>query len=415
MKIAELFVGLGVKGAEQTGKALVGVKTGLSEVKSTSLETKAAILAVVYGLEQLMSQSAQMGTGLLNFSSLTGLSAQELQKWQYAARQAGVSGDELTSSLKAVQNITTNALLGKGAPEGWAMVANKVGLAKDKMRDTFYVMQKLQQFAQSVPQDVGNNMLKSFGISENTIAAMRRNAFTPDVMAKAPTYSDREIGQLNKVDVAWSNLGNKIQMAFGHLTSKHGMELVGDITKMTAQVIKLADALLILSERVKVFKYISEFVGGTADALKEITGFVEGKRNFFGEEKDEKGVTKKKHAEGGFFNRLFTEQHFEDFITDGLKDAKAQEQHGVAAQLQRKIGDIKPIWQNVTAPKANLDHRQAVTPRLTPVSQGATQNIEVTQTLNFQHEGKDAKKLGDSTSKAVKETYRQMQAQAQGS
>lgn len=390
MTIAELFVNLGVKGADSAGKALSGVKSGLGDVKSMSLEAKAAIVAVVYGLERMMSQSAQMGTSLLNFNTLTGISAQSLQQWQYAARQAGVSGEELTGSLKAVQNSMTNMLLGKGAPEGMAMLANKVGFDPAKARDTLYVMGQLQKFAQTVPQDVGNNMLKSFGVSEGTIAAMRRNMFTEDNFKKAPTYSDKEVGQLNKVDVAWSNLGNKIQMAMGHFTSKHGMELVTDLSKITTEVFKMLDAFTKLAEKLKFFQGIAKVFEGWGLIFKGITGGVENVTDALSD--DPKKANKGKEGIKDFFG--------------GMADAwKGMQIDAEERQQAQMAADMKAYNERHGAP--------AMKPSV--AGSGKTQNISVTQTLQFQHDGKDAKKTGASVNKAVKDAYRQMQAQGQGS
>lgn len=374
MKIAELFVNLGVKGNDSADRALKGVKTGLGDVKSMGLETKAMIAAVVYGLERMMSQSAQMGTGLINFASLTGISAKSLQQWQYAARQAGVSGEELTGSLKAVQNSMTNMLLGKGAPEGMAMLANKVGFDPKRARDTLYVMQQLQKFAQQVPQDVGNSMLKSFGLGEGTIAAMRRNMFTDANFKKAPTYSDGEIGSLNRADVAWANLGQKIQMAFGHLTAKHGTSIVGDLAKITDSVLKLADALIILSEKWGVFQamgHVLEGIANTAKLLVEITDKVGGKQSKKGD---------LLYSEGEMF--------------PGLSDSP--------------VGKLFKSLTSGSAASPPVDVSKIPVPAM-------PQNINVNQTLNFQHDGKDAKKTGSSVHKAVKDAYRQMSAQSQGS
>lgn len=367
MKIAELFVGLGVKGADQAGKALGGVKTGLTDVKSMSLEAKAAIVGVVYALERMMSESAQVGTGLMNFNALTGMSARSLQQWQYAARQAGVSGEELTGSLKAVQNSMSNMLLGKGAPEGLAMVANKVGFDPKRARDTLYVMEQLQKFAQTVPQDIGNNMLKSFGLGEGTIAAMRRNMFRPDVFAKAPIYGDREITQLDKVNVAWSNLGQKIQMAFGHFTSAHGLQLVGDISKVTTEIFKLVDALTKLGEKLKVF----QLIGKVFQAL-------------------------------GIGAELATQ-----VVSDTTGNTKNQAKGS-------KVGSLID-WRNSIDQKAIDFFKSLATPNVLSQLPEQKQNVNVNQTLNFHHDGKDAKKTGDSTHKAIKDAYRQMQAQGQGS
>lgn len=261
MTIADLFVNLGVKGDGQAQKALGGVKTGLGEVKSMSLEAKAAILGAIYALESYMSDSAKAGTNLLNFTSATGMSAQALQQWQYAARQAGVSGEEMETSFKGVQQSMSNMLLGKGAPEVMAILANKVGFDKNRAQDTQYVMGQLQKLAQEIPPDIGRNLIAPL-VGENIFAAMRRNAFRPEVMSHAPTYSDREIVQLNKVDVAWSNLGNKIKMAIGHMTSSHGLSIVKDISMLTDQILKMVSAFELLAEKLQLFKVIGKIFEG---------------------------------------------------------------------------------------------------------------------------------------------------------
>lgn len=388
MNIAELFINLGVKGADSAGKALKGVKDGLGEVKGMSLEAKAAIIGVIYGLERMMSQSAQMGTSLTNFNALTGMSAQQLQQWQYAARQAGVAGDEMAGSMKAVQSTMANMLLGKGAPEGMAMLANKVGFDPARARDTAYVLQQLQKFAQSVPQDVGNTMLKSFGLSEGVIAAMRRNAFRPDVMAKAPTYSDKEVGALDKTNVAWSNLGNKVQMAFGHFTAKHGTQLVSDLDKIISAVIRLTEALTILSEKLGVFEKLGAILTG-------ISAVVEG-------------------------GSKFTDDLKKGKVGEHLKKANEKmlaPDEDLRKRLEERFGNMKAVREEALKPEAGLEARlqNHFAPPVKPPLQNKTVNNTVNQTLQFQHDGKDHKKTSDSTQKAVHGAYRQIQAQAQGS
>lgn len=368
MNIAELFISLGIKGDDKTEKSLKNTETGLGKVKSMSLEAKAALVGVVYGLERMMSQSAQMGTSLLNFTTLTGISAQELQKWQYAARQVGVSSEEMTGSLKAVQNAMTNMLLGKGAPEGMAMLANKVGFDPEKARDTLYVMGQLQKFAQEVPNDVGNQMLKSFGLSEGTISAMRRNAFRPEVLQRAPTYSDREINSLNKADVAWANLGNKIQMAFGHFNAKHGAQLVGELSKVTTEIIKMVNAFTVLAEKLKLIQGIGKVFEGWSQIFQGITAVAEGKVGL-------------------------------GDLAEGAKDLFK----GIAITANENAQNLRKDYEASQA-----------APNLRAQPTEKNQNINVTQTLQFQHDGKDAKKTAGSVHKAVKDAYRQMSTQSQG-
>lgn len=370
MNIAELFVNLGIKGADKTVGALGSVKKGLGEVSTMSLEAKAGILAALYGLEQMAAKSGAAGTGLTNFAALTGLSAKTLQQWQYAARQAGVSGEELTGSLKSVQNSMTNMLLGKGAPEGLGIVSKAVGFDPKRARDAFYVMEQLQKAAQALPKDVGNTVLKSFGLSEGTIAAMRMNKFNPKTLSQAPLYGDKEIESLNKSNVAWANLGNKIEMAFGHFNAKHGQQLVNDISKLVTEVMKFAEALTILSEKLKIFEVIGEVFDGLTKSMRLLNGETV--------EQIQKGDKKKHHFGDGtwWMNAI---NGAEDFVIDKV----IQPRSDMNAQLSRH----QPVAEHTT----------------------------INQNIVHHGDAKDTKAVKDTHGAAVNKAYRQRHAQRKGS
>ncbi len=273
MTIAELFVNIGVKGDDKAKGALGGVKGTLGEISTAGLAAKAAILGAVYGLQRLMSQSAASGSSLMSYAAATGLSAENLQRWQYAARQANVGAEEMENSITGLQSAMVKMSMGQGAPQGMGVVANAVGIDPAKVRDTMYMMGKLNDYAKKEKNvDFANEMLKSFGLSMNMISAMRRNAFDPKNLAAAPIYSNAEASQLQKVDVAWGNLGKKIEMAIGHLNAKHGLKLISDIASLTTQILKLADALIIVSEKLKVFEVIGETIGGITKILRLANG-----------------------------------------------------------------------------------------------------------------------------------------------
>ncbi len=387
MTIAELFVNLGIKGDGSANKALKGVKSGLGEVKSMSLEAKAAIIGVVYGLERMMSASAQQGTNLTNFGALTGLNTQKLQEYQYAARQAGIANEEMAGSIKGVQNSMTQALLGKGLPEGYASVASKTGLKEGDLRDTFKVMEKLQEYANITPPDVGAQMIKSFGVSEGVIAAMYRKAFRPEVFAKAPKYAEGELRSLDKVNVAWSNLGTKIQMAFGHWTSQNGGQVVKDIDKVTTSVIKLVTAFSNLATKLELLKKVGTIFEGWASMFNIIADVVDTNN------KAETGTDKEKAAA----NKKIAEWK------DGFKLAA----EGAGLTLMDAIGGKYDKEQNEKVKK------YLGSPGTTSTQTGNAQTINNQINMNFQHDGRDARKLGDATVKGINKVYRQNPAQSQ--
>lgn len=384
MNIAELFVNLGIKGSEQTVGALGSVRKGLGEVTSMSLEAKAAILAALYGLEQMAAKSGATGTGLTNFAALTGLSAKTLQQWQYAARQAGISGEELTGSLKNVQNAMTNIRLNKGAPEGFAIVKNAVGLDTSRLKDTFYVLGQLQKAAQALPQDVGNSVLKSFGLSEGTIAAMRRNAFNASTLLKAPLYSDSEIGSLNKSNIAWSNLGNKIEMAFGHFNAKHGLQLVTDIDKITTAFFRLTEQLENLNNKWSVLETAGHLLEGIANTLKLISEIVDklgGKDSKKGDllyvAPGEEAVPGLSNSPAGKFFKTIANDRFFGGTGDALKELMSP---SAAAQ----------------APQVHY-------------------TSHITQTITHHGDAKDTKAVKDLHKHSINNAFRQRAAQRQGS
>lgn len=372
MTIADLFVNIGIKGSDKAAKETKGVKDGMNSIVDSGLAAKAAIVGVMYGLEQLMSKSAKTGTNLVQFASFTGLSAETLQRWQYAARQAGESSDELLGNVKSVQAAMTSMLTGGKPPEGMQMVGRAVGFDPSKARDTFYVLNKLQEYAQKTKDtpDLANKVMGSFGLSEGTIAAMRRNAFQAKTLSAAPVYSDGEIGKLNKVDVAWGNVGKQIEMAMGHLTAKHGLSIVKDISGVTVQVLKLVEALTTLSEKLKLLQLFGKIFEGWGYILKGIN------ENVSGVTSDKKG------------------------IGSGLKNQSGKFLSGLA--LAGK-GAFETLKENMTAPPT------------TQVAGGHSTTHNINQNLHFQHPGKDHARTGDSVKKAVQGALRQMPAQNQGS
>lgn len=395
MNIAELFVNLGIKGADKTVGTLGSIKKGMGELGSTSIETKAAILGAMYGLERMMAISGAAGTNLTNFTALTGKSAQDLQKWQFAARQAGVGADEMAGSVKSVQNSMANMLLGKGAPEGIALLSKAVGgLDPTKYRDTFYMLTQLQKGMQLMAPEMGNMVGKSFGLSEGTIAAMRRNMFTPEMLAKAPTYSDKEIGSLDKSNIAWSNLNNKIQMAFGHFNAKHGQGMVGDISKTVDQVFKLAEAFEKLSEKIKLFQIIDEIfkgwglifeaIGAGVDKLNELTGKGSTKPGDKDSVLDKKGNLKKNPVAM-------------------LRDWTSEQ----AGKIGEAIGDARYSSGN---------HPFVPHVALNPAKHTVENSISnITQNITHHGDAKDTKAVKDTHKAAINHAYRQRSAQRQGS
>ncbi len=450
MNIGELFVNLGVKGSEKTIGAIKNTRQGLKDTASVALETKVALVGVFYALERLMAASGKMGTNLSNFNAVMGVSAQTLQQYQFAARQVGVSNEEVEGTFKSLQSTMTKTLMGEGAPKGLARVAQVAGgmTAQDVKRfaeQPQLLIQKLQEYA-GKESNVGlrNEVLKSFGVGDNMIAALTKKAFSPGQLAKAPAYSDKEINSLDRANIAWSNLGTKIEMAVGHFNAKHGGEIVGDLSKIVDQVLKLANAFMKLSENAELFKWIGKVFEGWTIILTQLSAAVdelsgkegpksnEGARTI-GEAVDMKPAEGSSPAEKfmlklfaglapggpGLFSALMP--GLEALPKFGEKSASGfvvgESQYDRFQREKAKESGTSPALKLVAppAPPGAGGNTKAVMPPMPAVASGGstTQNVNVNQSLNFNHEGKDAAKTADSVKKATKDTYRTLNAQSQ--
>lgn len=418
-----MFVSLGVKGSDKTIQAFTQVKTGLSGIASTSLETKAAIIGVMYALEQMMSESAQRGINLSNFNALTGISVKQLQQWQYAARQAGESNEEFEGTLKAIQDKMAQMKLNKGQPEGLQLLASQVGFdvkkAFDQQNGIFYVLKKAQELIKtSLPTDVQNTILKSFGISEGTIAALRKGVFNATNFNRAPIYGDKEVDQLAKVNVLWGNLNQKILMLSGRFTAKYGTEIVGDISKIADAVFKVINAFTKLSEQLQIFKLIGEAFKGWEITLNKISSIVD-KINPKGTAKEEKKSNEvldnaaKNIQTGeqnpfvmlkGIFDNYFSHPSQEGNKINNNSDSLSTIKEFFNSFLDIVIG--KSLY--------NENKNNNITPKLAPLpTTPNSQNTNINQNLYFQHEGKEHMQIKDSVHKAVGEAWKQSSAQSQ--
>lgn len=404
MTIGELFINLGIKGTEKTVGALTTVKKGLGEVSSMSLEAKAGIFALLYGLERLTAMSGATGTSMANFTALTDISGQTLQKWQYAARQAGESSDDLASSMKSVQNSMSQMLLGKGAPEGLGLIAKTVkDFDPSRIRDTVYVMGKLVEAAQKLPKDIGQTAIRSFGVSDAFISAARRGVFTEENFAKAPTYKEGELKQLDKANIAWSNLGNKVEMAIGHLNAKHGVELVTDLTKIADQVFRLAEGLDRVASKLKIFQGVAWVFKQLAGAVEDVNQWQEGKRDFWGRPLDKSGnATGEQTLMGTIFGQSATDRDFMSWWKKPIHGSQSLD-------IYDQVSKTKPVWDKSYYPSA-------VSPSLSPSRKSdSVQNVDVNQTVIFQGHHDAPKKTVDTLHKATGDYIKQSPVKNQGS
>lgn len=395
--IGELFVDLGIKGQQKTIGALTDVKTGLGEAKSMALETKAGILAIVYGLEQMMSASMQAGTSLSNFNTLTGISIDKLQEYQYVTRLVGGSNEEMAQTFKNVSDKMAAYGRGEGDPRALRYMQSQLKEEFDpnRYRDAEYMIQQFQKFAQL--KDVGEDMkrwaLGAMGLGEHVQVGLMRGMYNDKNFAQAPKYSKAEAAELDRMRAEWSKLATEIEMAFGHFNAKHGGEIIKFFKRMTKESEHFAESLLKISERLGAFEKIGNIFEGITNTLKlgnEIMDRLDGKKSKPG---DLLYTPPGKEAlpgwKGSPLERLF-HGHLPSRETEGFQSDT--------------LDALKDFFRQFQIPKDKMEPKQVGGPH---------SSIEFNQTLEFNHEGKDAMQTADSTKRAVQLAFRALSSQGQ--
>jgi hypothetical protein len=403
LNIGELFLNLGIKGTEKTIGAVQGVSKGLGEVKSMSLEAKAAIIAAIYSLERMMSAAGKTGTSLSLFSATTGMSSQMMERFKFAAQQVGVVGDEVETSMKGVQDKMVGFLRGEGAPKGLEMFRNYMhSIGKEVNESDLLNIPKMfmdiQDFSRSGPPELLKDLTTSLGITENTFAAMTKNAFRPDVMDRAPVHSDKQVDTLNKVDVAWANLGTKVKFAFDALTSKHGLPIINDISKLTEKVFDMISAFSVLADKLKVFQVIGKVFEGWGLIFDGLNKSIDGVN------KSKGGVLDGLKKEGASWFQGISEatQGAVMMIQEAMEEGAVETGGNKKPSGKPKFGDVA---KSIGSP---IKTNSVISPSVKNAGTSKTVNVNQNQTLNFKGDGKDHKEVSEAHGRAAREAHKQI-------
>lgn len=178
MKIGEFFVELGVHGV---GGALSSVKNLVKAFGDLPVEAAGALVAIAgieYGLAKLANRAVETAIGLQMFTAQTGLSGQELQKWQGVAEQANVSAEAVASSVSALEKSMQAIRLGQGNIAPFQMFG--IGINQNAFR----VLEQLREKVKTMNPAMASNLLGQMGIDQNMIQVLKLSNAEFERMAK---------------------------------------------------------------------------------------------------------------------------------------------------------------------------------------------------------------------------------------
>lgn len=168
--IGEFFVSIGVDAAQ--GEITVGnLVQSFGELEIATLAEIGLLWEMGVALAKVVDEGMKASLGFEQFTMHTGLSAQELQKWQIIAQQSHASAEDVTSSVEALTKHLAN--LAVGIPDSALASLQQLGIsafgAGGKLKDAFQIFGEIQQRLGVISKDAGQQerILAGLGISPN--------------------------------------------------------------------------------------------------------------------------------------------------------------------------------------------------------------------------------------------------------
>jgi hypothetical protein len=165
LNIGELFVTLGVK-----GQGLGTLKDVAKTIANLPVDAAAAIAGMAgisLELGKMAEEAMKMAVSFQSFTNQTGLSWQELQKWQLVAEQANVSAETVASSVNTLERNLAEIRLGRGNIAPFQM------LGISPQQNAFAVIEQLRQRIKGINPATATNLISQMGMSPDMMNVLR--------------------------------------------------------------------------------------------------------------------------------------------------------------------------------------------------------------------------------------------------
>lgn len=161
MKVGDFWIQLGVKAD------IASVKDFVHSIGELPLEAAGALLAIgaiEYKLTELAKLAVNTSVGFELFTNQTGLSAQELQRWQIVAEQANVSAESVASTVTNLQKKMAEARLTGSGANTFLMLG-----VSPYQKDAFAVLTRLRETIKHLNRPMAMNLMGQLGISPEMV------------------------------------------------------------------------------------------------------------------------------------------------------------------------------------------------------------------------------------------------------
>lgn len=205
MKLGELFVDLGIN----SGNALNSL-TNFS-IKFLALKNAASQFGDVF--DALFGSTAKYGQQLTHNNMLTGQSVEWMQKMKFRAEQVGGSLEDVMSTMRHLQKMNADVLMGKGLPEA----IGRLNIDISKMREPTELLDEIMSKLMRLEPGFRDALAQELNISENIVKLYMDKTAELD---KQLYLTEDEVKELNELQKEWMALSNAVEATWDKAIAK---------------------------------------------------------------------------------------------------------------------------------------------------------------------------------------------------
>jgi hypothetical protein len=264
LEILKLFARIGLKAdqkqAENFFKSIQNIKIGLGV---------ASIGAGVFvaALKKITDESMQTALSFKKFSSETGASMEELQKWQSVADEVSGSGQAVAESIKAITSNQEKIKLGQGNISGYQM------LGINPNQSPFKILDQLREKTKGLSQAMKKNVMEQMGVNKDLLQTLELSKDKFDELKNSAfVIPESSIMAIDEARASSASLTGALKYLRAMITANLAPSIV-KINKVIMEWIRNNKDGLIKGIRI-AFDLISKFVSAIINTAKVINNLI---------------------------------------------------------------------------------------------------------------------------------------------
>ena len=269
--IGDLFINLGVRADTQT---INKVDNGLKNLRRNALLVAGAFTGAIYGLDRFINSTVQSVVALKNLNAQTGLSIDQLQRYQQAGQLSNLalSADQVAQSIANVQKNINEIKIGQGNIAPFQLLGIDVA-----GQDAFGVIEQLRESIKGVDVGVATNLISQLGLTPDFINILQLSRKEFDALAQNSFLSGRQRNDIEKVGVSMKSVGLRFKALKDQIVAKISPELNQLIQKFFKWLVDNGDQIIkIMSGIGQTFIKFGQAIGNAVSLIGEFMGSVGG-------------------------------------------------------------------------------------------------------------------------------------------